>query len=166
MGFLPASKLDGLAGGSYVIPHQPDFRLDFITTEGREQKDLINFPNLNVAMVPLKFMEYSLQDIRQVAMLSEEGAILVNVPSPARYALHKLIVAGERDGSFRTKVNKDLKQSASLIVLLAKYQPDDLTEAWTDLDSRGRGWRSRFKVGVEMLLRAFPEIEASLIWRA
>jgi hypothetical protein len=166
MGFLPVSKLDGLAGGTYVIPHQPDFRLDFITTEGRKQKDLVNFPNLNVAMVPLKFMEYSLQDIRQVAMLSEEGAVLVNVPSPPRYALHKLIVAGERGGSFRTKVNKDLRQSASLLAFLAKYQPDDLMEAWDDLEGRGKGWQSRFNRGVEMLLREFPAIEESLLWRA
>jgi hypothetical protein len=166
MGFLPVSKLDGLVGGSYVIPHQPDFRLDFITTEGRDKSDLINFPNLNVAMVPLKFMEYSLEDIRQVAMLSEEGAILVNVPSPARYALHKLIVAGEREGSFQTKVHKDLKQAASLISFLAKYQPDDLMEAWTDLNGRGKGWRSRFAKGVEMMLRDLPEVEASLLWKA
>jgi hypothetical protein len=72
--------------------------LDFITTVGRDHSDLINFPNLNVAMVPLQFMEFSLKDIRQAALISEEGAILVNVPNPARYALHKLIVAEERDG--------------------------------------------------------------------
>jgi hypothetical protein len=164
MGFLPASKLDGLLGGTYVIPHQPDFRLDFITTVGRAQTDLVNFPNLNVAMIPLKFMEYSLQDIRQAALLSEEGAILVNVPCPARYALHKLIVAGEREGSYKTKSRKDIRQSASLIAYLAKYQPDELMDAWQDLDQRGKGWRSRFEKGIEMLLREAPAIAPSLLW--
>ena len=165
MGFLPASKLDGLVGGSYVIPHQPDFRLDFLTTIGRDDSDLVNFPNLNVAMVPMKFMEFSLQDIRQAALMSEEGAILVNVPSPARYALHKLIVAGERSGAFKTKANKDVRQAAALVTFLAKYQPDDLMEAWTDLDSRGKGWRTRFEQGVTMLLCAMPEIGKLLLWR-
>lgn len=166
MGFLPASKLDGLVGGSYVIPHQPDFRIDFITTEGRNKADLINFPNLNVAMVPLKFIEYSLTDLRQAALLSEEGAMLVNIPSPSRYALHKLIVAGERGGSYRTKASKDLRQAASLIAYLAKYQPDEITEAWQDLDSRGKGWTSRFSEGEAMLLRQFPDLAASMIWNA
>lgn len=164
MGFLPSSRLDGLVGGSYVIPHQPDFRLDFITTVGRDSADLVNFPNLNVAMVPLKFMEYSLQDIQQAALLSEEGALLVNVPSPARYALHKLIVAGERGKSFKTKSNKDLRQSAALIEYCAAHMPEDLMDAWTDLNARGKGWRSRFAAGQAMLLREAPEIAPSLIW--
>lgn len=165
MGFLPSSKLDGLVGGSYVIPHQPDFRIDFITTEGRDRSDLINFPNLNVAMIPLPFMEFSLQDISQAALLAEEGAILANVPNPARFALHKLIVAGEREGAFRTKANKDLAQSAALIRYFARHQPESLMDAWTDLDGRGKGWRARFGKGVDMLVRAMPEIAPSLIWQ-
>jgi hypothetical protein len=148
-----------------VIPHQPDFRLDFITTVGRDQKDLVNFPNLNVAMVPLKFMEYSLQNIRQAALLSEEGAILVNTPDPARYALHKLIVAGERERAFRTKSSKDLRQSAALLEFYAAHHPEDLIEAWEDLNSRGKGWRTRFEAGVTMLLQEIPEIAGSMIWQ-
>lgn len=158
MGFLPASKLDGLVGGSYIIPHDPDFRLDFITPIGRDQVDLINFPNLNVAMTPLKFMEYSLEDIHQAALLSEDGVVLVNVPSPARFSLHKLIVAGERAGSFATKSNKDLKQSAALITYLSEHQPARLAEAWHDLEGRGKGWRSRFQIGKSMLVKQFPEL--------
>ena len=126
------------------------------TTTGRKQADLINFPTLNVAMIPLQFMEYSLEDLRQVPLLSDEGAVLVSVPSPARYAMHKLIVAGLRDGAYRTKAAKDLRQSASLISFLAKYQPDELMEAWTDLNQRGKGWRARFEKGEGMLLNEFP----------
>ncbi len=162
MGFLPSSKLNGMQGGSYVIPNQPDFRLDFITTTGREDAELIHFPNLNLAMIPLKFMEYALQDIRQCALLSDDGAILINLPSPARYALHKLIVAAERGGSFRTKTNKDLKQSAALLSYLEIFQPEELGEAWIDLESRGKGWTSRFNKGLEMLGKAFPEIPSVL----
>ena len=159
MGFLPSSKLNGMQGGSYVIPNQPDFRLDFITTMGRKNDELIHFPNLNVAMIPLKFMEYSLKDIRQCALLSDDGAILVNLPSPARYALHKLIVAAERGVSFRTKSNKDLKQSAALLRFLEEFQPEELVDAWLDLEERGKGWCSRFNKGLSMMSKAFPEID-------
>lgn len=165
MGFLPASKLDGLIGGSYINPAQPDFRLDFLTTEGRDKSELVNFPALNVAMVPLKFMEFSLKDIRQVAILADEGAVLVNVPNPARYALHKLIVAGLRDGSYKTKANKDVRQAASLIAYLSKHLPDDLMEAWEDLRGRGPSWRAKFEKGVALMLIEEPEIEGALLWR-
>lgn len=162
MGFLPSSKLDGLVGGTYVVPQDPDFRIDFLTTMGRDNADLVNFPNLNVAMVPLKFMEYSLVDIKQAALLSEDGAILANVPNPARFALHKLIVAGERDGQFRTKAKKDIWQSAALMSYLLEHQPEELADAWIDLHERGKGWRSRFAIGMRSLLREFPDMKETI----
>lgn len=163
MGFLPTSQLDGLVGGTYVVPSNPDFRLDFVTTVGRDSGDLVNFKNLNVAMTPLKFMEYSLEDVRQAALLSDDGAILVNVPSPARYALHKLIVAGERGSGFRTKARKDLRQSAALISYMLVHLPEELAAAWADLESRGKGWSSRFAAGRKMLVREVPEMEQALL---
>lgn len=156
MGFLPTVKLDGLAGGTYVVPNNPDFRLDFLTTIGRDQSDLVNFPNLNVAMVPLKFMEFILEDIVQAAVLSEDGAVLVNIPSPARYAMHKLIVAGEREISFRTKARKDLWQAGALIFYLLAHYPEALADAWVDIIGRGKVWRSRFNAGIDMLVRELP----------
>lgn len=158
MGFLPSSKLNGMQGGSYVIPNQPDFRLDFVTTMGREDSELIHFPHLNLAMTPLKFMEFSLQDVRQCALLSEDGAILINLPSPARFTLHKLIIAAERGSSFRTKSNKDLRQAASLLSYLEKFQTEELLEAWLDLENRGKGWTTRFDKGIAMMTKALPEI--------
>jgi len=162
MGFLPASQLDGLIGGTYVVPRNPDFRLDFVTTVGRDTAPLIGFPNLNVAMTPLKFMEYSLEDVRQAALLSQDGTVVVNLPSPARYALHKLIVAAERGVEFRTKSRKDLRQAAALLAFMAEYEPEQLVDAWRDLHRRGKGWRTRFAAGRAMLLREVPEIRPVL----
>lgn len=162
MGFLPSSKLDGLFGGTYVVPHNPDFRIDFLTTMGRDNSGLVNFPNLNLGMIPLKFMEYSLVDIKQAALLSEDGAVLANVPNPARFALHKLIVAGERDGQFRTKAKKDIWQSAALISYLIEHQPEELADAWIDLHGRGKGWQTRFAIGMRSLLKDFPDMTATI----
>ena len=50
-----------------------------------------------------------------------DGAIVVNIPAPTRFAVHKLIVHGERAGSFRTKANKDLLQAAALIDRLVRH---------------------------------------------
>lgn len=163
MGFLPSSKLDGTAGGTYVVPESPDFRLDFLTTCGREQTELVHFPNLNLAMVPLKFMEFSLQDLQQTVVMSKNGAVLVNIPNPARYALHKLIIAGERGGNFVTKIRKDLWQAAALLTYLVDHAPRSLGEAWVDLMSRGKGWRTRFEAGLQSMQGQLPETVATVV---
>jgi hypothetical protein len=116
----------------------------------------IRVPNLNVALQPLRFMEFSLENVHQAALLSEEGAVVVNVPSPARFAVHKLIVHGERAGSFRTKANKDLLQAASLIEYLAAHRPEELRDAWQDALSRGPGWRKRVQQGRDALAKLKP----------
>ena len=163
MGFLPSSKLDGLAGGTYVVPETPDFRLDFLTTAGRDQAELVHFPNLNLAMLPLKFMEFSLEDLQQTVVLSKDGAVLVNIPSPARFALHKLIVAGERGPTFATKIRKDLWQAAALLTYLADHQAYALGEAWLDLHRRGKGWRTRFEAGLQAMQSQLPDTVATVV---
>lgn len=162
MGFLPSSKLDGLAGGTYVVPETPDFRLDFLTTAGRDQAELVHFPNLNLAMVPLKFMEFSLEDLQQTVVLAKDGAVLVNIPSPARFALHKLIVAGERGPTFAIKIRKDLWQAAALLTYLADHQTHALGEAWLDLHRRGKGWRTRFEAGLQAMQTQLPDTMATV----
>ena len=114
-------------------------------------------PKLGVYMQPLPFIEYVLEDLKQAVLFSGETAILANVPDPARYALHKLIVYGERSGEFRTKGAKDLQQAAALLSLLAGRYPGDIGKAWKDLLSRGKGWRARARIGLEALCKRFPQ---------
>ena len=47
-----------------------------------------------------------------------DSATMVNVPHPARYALHKLIVSGEREGPFQARSRKDLMQGGLLLSAL------------------------------------------------
>lgn len=60
-------------------------------------------------------MEFSLQDVQHAAILANTGIVVANVPHPARYALHKLIVMGGRQGAFQTKASKDLRQVGLLL---------------------------------------------------
>jgi hypothetical protein len=160
MGFLPAVGLGGAAEGSWLIPAEPDFRLDFLTPLHREGDKPYAHPKLHITLQPLPFMEYSLEGVEQAVVFCAEGAALVNVPAPERFALHKLIVYGERAGAFRAKANKDLAQAASLIAYLAEHREDALGAALDDLLARGKGWRNRFATGAQALARAYPQIEA------
>lgn len=161
MGFLPISGSAGKAGATYLNPKEPDFRLDFLTTRHRGGDAPIEHPQLHVTLQPLRFIEYSLENIAQVALFSAEGTGVVNVPHPARYALHKLLVYGERSGSFTQKANKDLAQAAALLDWFKRYRPWEVEEAWQDMVSRGRGWVSRIGRGVKALDRWAPELSVA-----
>jgi hypothetical protein len=159
MGFLPVTGLSGRGGGAYLIPNEPAFRLDFLTPLHRGGDAPYLHPQLNITLQPLPFMEYSLEKFEQAAVIGTEGCALVNVPSPERYALHKLLVFGERSGSFRAKSSKDLAQAACLAAYLWDHRREALAEALKDLLSRGKGWVARYKHGAAALHRAYPQIE-------
>lgn len=110
----------------------------------------IFLPQLNVAAQPLRFLDYLVEDHQPAALVTRSG-ILVNVPTPARYALHKLVVSRERHVGEQAKVRKDLGQAAQLIELLAEIRPGDLVLAWEALRSRGPGWRKRFEASRRLL---------------
>lgn len=156
MGFLPIAGLSGKTGGAYLIPNEKEFRLDFLTTVGRSGDAPFEHPDLHVTLQPLRFMEYSLENVQQTALLCGDGATLVNVPHPARYALHKLIIAGEREGAFQAKSVKDLMQAGLLLAALREIRPWEVDEALANLLGRGKGWSSRLQRGLQALERQFP----------
>lgn len=156
MGFLPILGMAGKTGGAHLIPNERGFRLDFLITARRGGEIPYEHPDLHVTLQPLKFMEFSLVDVQQTALISRNGAILANVPHPARYALHKLIIAGEREGIFLAKAGKDLMQAGLLLSVLRETAPWQVEEAWEDLKARGTGWTSRARRGLVALGKRFP----------
>lgn len=166
MGFLPMAGLGGKAGGTYLIPSEPEFRLDFLTPLHREGDKAYVHPKLHVTLQPLPFMEFSLEGVEQAVLFCPEGAVLANVPDPARFALHKLLVYGERRGTFTAKSAKDLAQAAALLDYLAENRKTQLQEASADLRSRGKGWMARFVQGAAALEKKYPRLAALSLLKA
>ncbi len=158
MGLLPISGLQGKTGATYLAPRDPGFRLDFLTTLHRGGEEKYEHPQLHVTLQPLKFMEYSLVQVQQAVLFNMEGAVVVNIPHPARYALHKLIVYGEREGAFASKAGKDLVQAASLLQYFKNNRTWEIKESYEDLASRGKGWLSRFERGLTAIEKEYPEL--------
>lgn len=159
LGLLPVSQLSGKAGATYLNPREPDFRLDFLTTFHREGGAPFLHPQLGIELQPLKFMEFSLENVQQAVLVAGNQYVVVNIPDPARFALHKLIVFGERKGTFAAKSAKDLVQSAALLMFLKDHRPWDIQEAWKDLLGRGKGWRERAARGRAALMKAAPNLD-------
>ena len=165
MGLLPITELDGSIGSQYRNPDDSELRVDFLTSRTRSGQP-VKMPALNIALEPLKFMEFSLEATTQACVFGRIGACTVNVPAPERYAVHKLLVYGERPLRDRVKAAKDLLQVAALATYFVQAgQAREFNAAWRDLLSRGRGWRSRAKQGHEALLKLAPELEQVSLWR-
>ncbi len=159
-GFMPTQS-GGKAGSTYVLKGDPNFQVDFLTTLGRSGERPQKMPGLGVTAQPLKFLEYVLEDPVQTVVFDASGRYcVVNVPAPARYAVHKLIVYGERDVRFRTKARKDIEQAAALFGYLGAHAKRSLAEAWNEARDRGPGWRKRLKEGLAALETTHPQIVA------
>lgn len=157
MGFLPLGSSDGKVGGTWLSPRDPDFQLDFITPQHRGGQPY-RHAQLGITLQPLKFMEYLLQDVQQAVLFCADGAVMVSVPHPLRYAMHKLIVAGERGATRAAKASKDLRQSTSLFARYQQGSAWEAREAWSDLLSRGPGWKSRALRGLAAIDKLAPEL--------
>ena len=158
MGLIPTTTLSGQAGPSYLNPAEPAFRIDFLTPLHRGRQEPFEHPALHVTMQPLKFLEYVLTDITQAALFCTHGCVIANIPSPIRYALHKLVVQGERRAALKTKSTKDLHQAACLLEVLQIDSRAELIDAWNDLLGRGPGWRRRAIEGLDALDRLAPDL--------
>lgn len=87
----------------------------------------------------------------RAAAIYRDG-VLVQVPRPERFAIHKLIVADRRrEGRDSLKAEKDRLQAGYLINVLASDRPEDLREAIEDALSRGKRWQERIAASVEKM---------------
>ena len=131
----------------------------------RRRGEPVRLEALGLVLEPLKFMEYLLEGTTQAALFSREGACLINLPDPARFAVHKLIVAAERKGASRGKSAKDVEQAAALAEWqLASGQARAFKSAWLDALGRGRGWQERAKAGRRLLLARHAALDDPRLW--
>jgi hypothetical protein len=164
MGLLPIAQFDGKAGAQYRNPGDQELRLDFVTSGTRRGKPVV-MPELNLALEPLKFMEFSLEGTTQGCLIGRAGACTVNLPAPERYAVHKLIVYGERPVAERAKARKDLLQAAALASFFARAgEVTSFNAAWREALERGRGWRRRAMQGKAALVRLAPDLNVPALW--
>ena len=165
MGLLPLTEFEGGAGAQYRNPADPELRLDFVTSATRSGKVVV-MKELNLALEPLKFMEFSLEGTTQACVLAPAGACLANVPAPERFSVHKLIVHGERKPAERPKARKDLLQAAGIIeYFLHAGDSRSFNRAWRDALGRGPGWRKRAREGRDALIAIAPRLGDKALWK-
>ena len=112
---------------------------------------------LGVYAQALSFLNFLIADPIPAVGLYRSG-VLVQVPRPERFAIHKLIVSQRRIGDAQAKARKDLAQAEALIAILAEDRPYALKDAFQIAQDNGPKWRE----AIAKSLQQRPQIEVVL----
>lgn len=117
-------------------------------------------PALGVSAQALHYLNYLIAEPIHAVALYRSG-VLVQVPRPERFAIHKLIVADRRRGGpDQLTARKDRAQAAFLVAVLSEDRPDDLLEAYEDALSRGPRWRERITASLKRMPETAERLSA------
>jgi len=86
-------------------------------------------PELKAHATGLPYFDFLLEAPINAIVLGRDHVIPVKVPNPARYGLHKLIVAGLRVSTSAQKDAKDIAQAGLLAAVLCEKFEADLSDA-------------------------------------
>jgi hypothetical protein len=141
------------------------FLVEFLTTNRGADDHMgktADMPALGGASAtPLRYLDFLIHEpIRSVLLF--KGGIPVTVPAPARYAIHKLIVAAVRDAE-SGKSDKDIAQATQIIRAMLVRRSFEFEEAWNEAWSRGPAWREGLDRGVGMLPKELQEALEQLV---
>jgi hypothetical protein len=136
-------------------------RVDLLVPSRGEDYPTIAVPELNAHAKGLPYLAYLLGASQEVPILSPHGAVMVRVPVPERYAIHKLIVSQLR-AKVSSKPEKDLQQAAVLLEVVADHFPGAVDEA---LAAVPKSATRHIKLGIQALERHLPE-SAAAAWDA
>lgn len=126
-------------------------RVDFLTpNEGKDSDVPRRLPALGTDAEPLRFLDFLIHSPEQAVVL-HGGGIYVLVPTPQRYAVHKLIVAQRRVGPGNAKKPKDLAQAQALLDVLVDVRTEELRDAWSDAEARSAKWRGYMLAGLAQI---------------
>jgi hypothetical protein len=141
-----------VAGHRWVTSYhsRTGLRVDFVTpNEGPDTDDPQNLPALRTDAQRLRFLDFLIYEPTPAVVLHGPG-IYVQVPTPERYAIHKLIISLRRPAGI-TKKEKDLQQAGKLLEALVDKRPSELRLAWEEAHGRGPKWRKLLLGGMNQL---------------
>lgn len=136
--FRPVPHIRGKNVTSYAA--SSGLRVDFLTPNTGKDSDVPQpLRAFQTDAEPLRFLDFLIFDPEPAVLLHDAG-IYVLVPSPERYAVHKLIVSRRRRQG-DAKQDKDLRQSAALLDVLNLKRPYEVKSAWQEAYGRGPAWQ-------------------------
>jgi hypothetical protein len=125
-------------------------RVDMLTRLGRGGKSVVEVEELGCAAVALSFQEFPAEDTIETVALYGAG-VLVRVPTPVKFAVHKLLVAQRRKTADKKK--KDLSQAHELIDIFLETDEAALQDALDGARDRGKSWKTAINASLKEIGR-------------
>jgi hypothetical protein len=119
-------------GTSFKERGGSNFRVDLLVPSADDNYPTVSVPELKAHAQGLPYLAYLLAASQEIPVLSSHGSVMVRVPVPERYAIHKLIVSQLRHKS-SSKPEKDLRQAAVLIEALVERYPGAIEDAASEV---------------------------------
>jgi hypothetical protein len=157
MGFFPVPALDPRQPSTAFAIRRHRLRLDILTPKTTDSSDPVFIPRFGCAALPMDYLSYLIESPVQAVLVDTEP-VLINVPQPVRYALHKLIVSQKRDRSRGGKSEKDMDQAYRILSLIRESRPYEIGEAWSNLISRGPKWTKPAEQGLAQMGKRFGKL--------
>ena len=144
-------------GTSFKERGGSNLKVDLLVPSANDNYRTVPVPELKAHAQALPHLAYLLEVSQEVPVLSSHGSVMVRVPVPERYAIHKLIVSQLRNKS-SSKPEKDLHQAAALIEALVDRYPGAIEDAASAVPASAARYLAR---AVKALKQHLPKSAAS-----
>ena len=161
MGFLPVPPLDPKSPATSFKVRGQALRVDLLCPRRGASEAPVFIPRWNAAAHPLELLEYLLDAPEKGVLVGGDGT-LVSVPSPARFALHKLVVSQRRPAAFAAKARKDIVQAIEVLDVLLADRPGDVTAAIEAFEGHGDRHRKAWVKALAVLKKERPDLAQAM----
>lgn len=122
----------------FVRLEHPQLIIEFLVPErGRGSDKPYPLPQLGLNAQALRFLDF----LTQYTITVEVNGVLVNLPQPANFALHKLLILDRRNVPEKTDKDKD----AAIQILKALVEKGEQDFVRTVYNSMPRRWQTKIK---------------------
>lgn len=151
MGFLEVPALNRKSPSTKFKIRGQELAVELLTPmRGRDTAKPVEIRGLKAFAEPIRFLDYLLEDIQPAVLLHKHG-VLINVPAPARFAFHKLVVSQRRRAADVEKIKRDLMQAEQLFEVLIDGRPGDLILAYEAAGKMGEKFNQQMSAGMGMI---------------
>lgn len=161
MGFFAVPRLNHKDPSTNFAIRNSQLRLDILTPKTQDSDSPVLIKRFNCAAEPLSYLSYVIEK-PSVSLLLDTTPVLINIPQPVRYAMHKLIVSQVRDVSSGAKAPKDLYQAYQILSVLQENRPFDIQPAWENLIERGAKWKKYAEAGLAAMEKLYGRLDLQL----
>jgi len=134
---------------SYVT--SDGIRIDLLVPLRGKVKEKVLMPSvIGAGATALRFLDYLIEEPVEAILLAPSSGVIVTVPRPERFAIHKLIVAAYRSSTGTIKKDKDIRQASQLIEFLAQDRREELKGALHAAMRGGKKWEKAVRSSLKL----------------